>query len=259
MKNSEDKLIKLIILFIVGSACLFTAYRLIFPKTTNNQQIVSEEVNQEQPPVTPNPPVEPETPSPEVSGEKPDVKPEPSKPAPTKDMDPNKIQPTYINGILLVNKDYGLPPTFGNGDDPTALAKLQQLQRDAQAQGINISNSYSGYRSYQYQTKLYNNYVNQQGEEEANTFSAKPGFSEHQTGLTFDLKDFNGQLVEDPITSQWIKDNCAKYGFIVRYPEGKEDITGYIYEPWHLRYVGEEVANQIMNNNTTLEQYLGVK
>lgn len=234
MKHSEDKLIKLIILFIVGSGCLFTAYRLIFPKTTNNQQIVSEDVNQEQPVTNPIP-------------------------APTKDMDPNQIQPTYINGILLVNKDYGLPPTFGNGDDPTALAKLQQLQRDAQAQGINISNSYSGYRSYQYQTNLYNNYVNQQGEEEANTFSAKPGFSEHQTGLTFDLKDFNGQLVEDPITSQWIKDNCAKYGFIVRYPEGKEDITGYIYEPWHLRYVGEEVANQIMNNNTTLEQYLGVK
>lgn len=234
MKHSEDKLIKLIILFIVGSACLFTAYRLIFPKTTNNQQIVSEEVNQEQPITNPIP-------------------------APTKDMDPNQIQPTYINGILLVNKDYGLPPTFGNGDDPTALAKLQHLQRDAQAQGINISNSYSGYRSYQYQTKLYNNYVNQHGEEEANTFSAKPGFSEHQTGLTFDLKDFNGQLVEDPITSQWIKDNCAKYGFILRYPEGKEDITGYIYEPWHLRYVGEEAANQIMNNNTTLEQYLGVK
>lgn len=234
MKHSEDKLIKLIILFIVGSGCLFTAYRLIFPKTTNNQQIVSEEGNQEQ--LITNP-----------------------IPAPTKDMDPNQIQPTYINGILLVNKDYGLPPTFGNGDDPTALAKLQQLQRDAQAQGINISNSYSGYRSYQYQTNLYNNYVNQHGEEEANTFSAKPGFSEHQTGLTFDLKDFNGQLVEDPITSQWIKDNCAKYGFIVRYPEGKEDITGYIYEPWHLRYVGEEVANQIMNNNTTLEQYLGVK
>lgn len=234
MKHSEDKLIKLIILFIVGSGCLFTTYRLIFPKTTNNQQIVSEEVNQEQPITNPIP-------------------------TPTKDMDPNQIQPTYINGILLVNKDYGLPPTFGNGDDPTALAKFQQLQRDAQAQGINISNSYSGYRSYQYQTQLYNNYVNQHGEEAANTFSAKPGFSEHQTGLTFDLKDFNGQLVEDPITSQWIKDNCAKYGFIVRYPEGKEDITGYIYEPWHLRYVGEEVANQIMNNNTTLEQYLGVK
>lgn len=234
MKHSEDKLIKLIILFIVGSGCIFTAYRLIFPKTTNDQQIVSEEGNQEQPITNPIP-------------------------APTKDMDPIQIQPTYINGILLVNKDYGLPPTFGNGDDPTAFAKLQQLQRDAQAQGINISNSYSGYRSYQYQTQLYNNYVNLHGEEEANTFSAKPGFSEHQTGLTFDLKDFNGQLVEDPITSQWIKDNCAQYGFIVRYPEGKEDITGYIYEPWHLRYVGEEAANQIMNNNTTLEQYLGVK
>lgn len=234
MKHSEDKLIKLIILFIVGSGCLFTTYRLIFPKTTNNQQIVSEEVNQEQPITNPIP-------------------------TPTKDMDPNQIQPTYINGILLVNKDYGLPPTFGNGDDPTALAMLQQLQRDAQAQGINISNSYSGYRSYQYQTQLYNNYVNQHGEEAANTFSAKPGFSEHQTGLTFDLKDFNGQLAEDPITSQWIKENCAKYGFILRYPEGKEDITGYIYEPWHLRYIGEEVANQIMNNNTTLEQYLGVK
>lgn len=234
MKHSEDKLIKLIILFIVGSGCLFTAHRLIFPKTTNDQQIVSEEANQEQPITNPIP-------------------------APTKDMDPNQIQPTYINGILLVNKDYGLPPTFGNGDDPTALAKLQQLQREAQAQGINISNSYSGYRSYQDQTQLYNNYVNLHGEEKANTFSAKPGFSEHQTGLTFDLKDFNGQLVEDPITSQWIKDNCAQYGFIVRYPEGKEDITGYIYEPWHLRYVGEEVANQIMNDKTTLEQYLGVK
>lgn len=170
----------------------------------------------------------------------------------------NDLQPTIINGILIVNKQYGIPRNYAKGPNQEAVKQLNALIADAQAQGLNISNNVSGYRTYDYQKKLFDNYCAKDGYDAAVRYSAKPGHSEHETGLAFDLIDNQGQLVQSEKEAIWIKNNCAKYGFIVRYPEGKENITGYIYEPWHLRYVGVDHATKIMNQQTTLEQYLGV-
>ena len=129
---------------------------------------------------------------------------------------------------------------------------------DMQSLGLSISNSYSGYRSYQYQSSLYQNYVNSYGQASADTFSARPGYSEHQSGLAFDLIQPNGALLESPNEAQWVAQNAHKYGFIVRYQSGKESITGYMAEPWHVRYVGDEAVN-IYQSGLTLEEYLGVE
>lgn len=167
----------------------------------------------------------------------------------------NAIEPTYINGILLVNKKYGLPANYGSGIDPTALANLHQLQSDAKAIGLNIP-TLSAYRSYETQKVLYNNYYQRDGAF-ADTYSARPGHSEHQTGLAFDVGQIDNNYGETT-EGKWLAANCMKYGFIIRYPSGKESITGYQYEPWHIRYVGVNVATDIMSRGITLEEYLGV-
>lgn len=116
----------------------------------------------------------------------------------------------------------------------------------------------SAYRSYDYQVYLYQKYVEKDGEEEANTYSAKPGYSEHQTGLAIDFIEVSEDEIFDITDSHyWLDANAYKFGFIMRYPKNKENITGYIYEPWHYRYVGKEVASYIKNRNITLEEYLG--
>ena len=116
----------------------------------------------------------------------------------------------------------------------------------------------SGFRSIDLQTRLYNNYVSRDGVAEADTYSARPGYSEHQTGLAMDLGTTSNQNIGDFEKSKefkWTKENAHKYGFILRYPKGKEYITGYIYEPWHYRYVGLEAANYIYEHNITYEEY----
>lgn len=164
---------------------------------------------------------------------------------------------SYVDGILVVNKKHGLPIDYAPGEDPEAVAHLQKLIADMQAQGLSISNSYSGFRSYSYQESLYNQYLASNGQESADTFSARPGYSEHQTGLAFDLIQPNGALLESKPEADWIEANAHRYGFIVRYPLGKESITGYMAEPWHLRYIGEK-ASDIYASGLTLEEYLGV-
>lgn len=163
--------------------------------------------------------------------------------------------PTYINGILIVNKKYSLPSTFG-GTDSTALSALNKLQQSALSAGYNIP-LVSGYRSYQTQKSIYNSYVSRWGVEYTDTVSARPGHSEHQTGLAFDVGELSSNYGETK-PGIWLRENCYKYGFIIRYLKGKESITGYSYEPWHIRYVGVEVATEIMKRNITLEEYLGV-
>lgn len=165
--------------------------------------------------------------------------------------------PSYVKGIMVVNKKHPLPSNYAPGEDPTAGAKIRQLIADMQAQGYSISSSYSGYRSYSYQNNLYWNYVNSYGQSSADTFSARAGYSEHQTGLAFDLIHSNGSLVQTSPEVDWIANNAHKYGFIVRYQSGKEGITGYMAEPWHLRYIGDE-ATSIYQSGLTLEEYLGV-
>lgn len=121
----------------------------------------------------------------------------------------------------------------------------------------------SGYRSYSYQTTLYNNQISKQGgnKYKAGTISAIPGTSEHQMGLAIDVStDGNlGQSFGNTAQGKWLAANCYKYGYILRYPAGKERITGIIYEPWHFRYVGKEVATAMKNEGiTTLEEYYGL-
>lgn len=167
----------------------------------------------------------------------------------------NKVG-TYIKGILIVNKKYHLPSDYNPGVDPVAGAALEKLQSGAKSAGFSIP-LLSGFRSYTTQERLYNNYVARDGVEKASTYSAKPGQSEHQSGLAFDIGELSDTYGETP-AGRWLSKNAHKYGFIIRYMKGKENITGYQYEPWHVRYVGEKVAKEIYEKGVTLEEYLGV-
>lgn len=170
---------------------------------------------------------------------------------------------TYVDGILIVNKENKLPSSYNPGENPKAQKALQQLLDDAQKDGINLYKM-SGYRSYPKQVKLYDSYAKRDGKKTADKYSARPGYSEHQTGLTFDLggKNSNKNLYASfgkTKEGQWIANNAYKYGFIVRYPKCKEKITGYQYEPWHIRYLGKDKANKVHKSGKTLEEYIGLK
>ena len=152
-------------------------------------------------------------------------------------------------------------PNVGNNDTKKmrkiAAEAFEELHEGALKDGYNILMR-TGYRSYDYQTNLYNSYVKAHGQAEADTYSARPGLSEHQTGLACDvgvsgvgLTAFNNRP-----EAKWIAENCYKYGFILRYPADKTATTGYIYESWHIRYVGKEAAAIIFENGWVLEEYL---
>lgn len=163
---------------------------------------------------------------------------------------------TYIKGILIANKTYALPSTYNPGVDPAANAALQEMFAAAKNDGLNLFVK-SGFRSYSTQKSLYNNYVARDGKAAADRYSARPGHSEHQTGLGFDINKADSSFEGTP-EANWLAANCHKYGFIIRYPAGKESITGYIYEPWHVRYLGVETATAVYNSGLCLEEYLGI-
>ena len=162
---------------------------------------------------------------------------------------------TYVNGIMLVNKTHPVPRDYAPGLQPVAYNAFLQLRADAAKAGYDIQ-LLSGYRSYDLQSQLYTNYCNTYGQAAADTFSARPGTSEHQTGLAMDVGWIDDAYGDTP-SGQWLAANCYKYGFILRYMKGKESITGYKYEPWHIRYVGD-VAGDIYRSGLCLEEYLGV-
>lgn len=174
-----------------------------------------------------------------------------------------KTPGTYVGGILIVNKKYGLPSTYNPGMDGTAQRSAKAMIADAKKQGI-LLKSISSYRSFSYQSQLYANYVKKHGKKEADRFSARPGFSEHQTGLSFDFGGQNNSAnwlkgtFGDTKEGKWLAANAHKYGFILRYPKGKESITGYMYEPWHFRYIGGVAAAKVKASGLTLEEYLGL-
>ncbi len=173
--------------------------------------------------------------------------------------------------IVLVNKNNILPKDYTPNDlrlinnryafdnkylrEEAAIA-FENLSADASSLGYKIIAT-STYRDYEYQGKLFNEYTNSKGLDYALLCSAKPGHSEHQTGLAVDVEGSNGNYddFEKSIEFNWMKENAHKYGFILRYPKGKEHITGFKYEPWHYRYVGIEHATNIYNKNITLEEY----
>ena len=179
---------------------------------------------------------------------------------------------TYIDGVLIANKTYALPQDFipTNPDQPvnadrsstcldkTLMSAWNTMLKDATAKGLNIYIA-SGYRSYNYQVNVYNRYVKSDGAAVADTYSSRPGNSEHQTGLCFDLN-----TIEDSFQytneGKWVNDNCYKYGFCIRFRKGKDSASGYQYESWHLRYVGVDLATKLYNNGDwlSLEEYFGI-
>ncbi len=163
---------------------------------------------------------------------------------------------TYIDGILIANKSYSLPETYNPEMNPETLRQFEVMQTAAANDGINIY-FLDGYRSYDYQNQVYNNFVNWYGVEMADISAARAGHSEHQTGLAIDVNT-DEYIFEGTPAALWIENHAHEYGFIVRYPKGKEDITGYKYEPWHIRYLGVEKAADVYNSCLTLEEYLGI-
>ncbi|MCC8111120.1 MAG: D-alanyl-D-alanine carboxypeptidase family protein [Ruminococcus sp.] len=163
---------------------------------------------------------------------------------------------TYIDSILIVNKSYCVPENYDPGLYDEVAEAFEQMKADAAEEGLNLYIG-SSYRDYAYQVEIYNNYSELYGSEMADTFSARPGYSEHQSGYVIDCNTIDDAF-GDTDEAVWLAEHCAEYGFIIRYLEGKEDITGYKYEPWHIRYVGVEVATEITELGLTLEEYLGV-
>ena len=165
---------------------------------------------------------------------------------------------TYIEGYLIANKTYSLPASYGNGLTVEMLSAFNQMAAGAWADGLSIY-IVSGFRSYSYQAGLYNSYVNRDGVAAADTYSARAGHSEHQSGLSADLNSVSNGF-GNTREGIWLANNCWKYGFILRYPQGKTNETGYIYEPWHFRYVGTELAEKLYNGGDwiTMEDYFGI-
>ena len=172
-------------------------------------------------------------------------------------------EPTFIKGVLIANKQYPLPATYKPEESIDARLAFDEMAAEALLDDFKL-HAFSTYRSFDYQTGLYERYVEQDGEEAADRYSARPGYSEHQTGLAFDIgevnreKDWASSRFGETEAGKWIASNAHRFGFIMRYPEGKEKITGYMYESWHFRYVGPEIAEEIYKANSTLEEYLGI-
>ncbi len=181
---------------------------------------------------------------------------------------------------VLINKEFSLPSDYvpKNLTAPAitfsfrgyhekklmrqdAAKSLEELVEAASCKGLRI-NGVSGYRSYRRQLNIYNKNIMKNGLEYTNKYSAKAGYSEHQSGLAMDVStnSIRNRLdvsFADTKEGKWLKENCWKFGYIIRYPEGKSHITGYAYEPWHIRYVGNELAKYLTENELTMEEYYG--
>lgn len=217
-------------------------------------------------PITSQETTAPETPSPETTT--PDTEPEPetdppasSTPAPAPEYSgSHKIEVidgiTYFDGVMIANKTYTLPASYNPGVQPEAMDAFYDMQAAAAADGISLW-ILSSFRSYEDQDVIYNRYVAQDGRDAADTYSSRPGHSDHQTGYTFDLNSLEQDFQYDP-AGQWLDKNCYKYGFIIRYPKGKESSTGYMYEPWHVRYIGVDLATKVTQSGLSLEEYFGI-
>ena len=172
---------------------------------------------------------------------------------------------TYIDGVLIANKTYALPRSYNPGLSGIVTAKFNEMAAAAKAEkGFNLYIS-SGFRSYDIQNNLYNRYVRRDGKAAADTYSARPGHSEHQSGLAYDVCDRNvvaciNSNFNNTSQALWLKDNAHRWGFILRYPEGKTGETGYKWESWHFRYVGVDLATKLYNDGNwiTLENYFGI-
>ncbi|GAA0401494.1 M15 family metallopeptidase [Paenibacillus motobuensis] len=194
---------------------------------------------------------------------------------------PDMAAASDVNSVaVLVNKEFALPDDYNPSDlvypnvrftfkekiekrmmRSEAAKALENLFDGAEKDGIYLA-GVSAYRSHKTQTALFNRYVERDGEEKAKTYSAVPGHSEHETGLAIDVSGSDGKCAAedcfgDTKEADWLANHASEYGFIIRYPEGKDSITGYKYEPWHIRYVGVDIASEIADRGITLEEYYG--
>ncbi|RLQ90710.1 M15 family metallopeptidase [Planomicrobium sp. Y74] len=170
-------------------------------------------------------------------------------------------EPTVVNGILLANKQNPLPSDYAPGVNPEAQSAFEAMRAEALKSNIDLT-AFSTFRDFARQKQLYEGYVAKDGREKADRYSARPGFSEHQTGLAFDIGESGAEQhwaaasFGDTEAGKWVAENAHRFGFILRYPEGKEQLTGYMHESWHFRYVGKEAAKEIYDEDITLEEYL---
>ena len=175
----------------------------------------------------------------------------------------------YIDGHLIVNKSYSLPKGFNDGNNgvralrPETVNAFSAMKAAAPLEIRKKLSISSGFRTLSHQTILFNNYVQRDGLEDALTYSARPGHSEHHTGLAIDITTADRNICKTPEIApvmEWLSQNAYKFGFILRYPEGKTDETGYMFEPWHYRYVGTELAKTLYNNGDwiSMEAYFGI-
>jgi D-alanyl-D-alanine carboxypeptidase len=174
--------------------------------------------------------------------------------------------------LMVVNKRHPLPADYnpyngastGKNPDGAGLLPAAQQAKDAiikamQAAGFAVSDNISGYRSYAYQKSLYDGYVASNGQAWADKYSARPGYSEHQSGLAFDLVGADGELPTDDKMYAWLLQHAHTYGLIIRYPRNMASVTGYEGEEWHLRYIGVKFATEMYDHKiTTLEQFTGM-
>lgn len=183
----------------------------------------------------------------------------------TKNADLKKDTLILVNKYYALNKDYEpdnmvkIEAKYGVQQylQKEAYDAFKKMADDAKKEGLTLYIT-SPYRSYQTQNKLYNNYSAKDGKELADTYSARPGYSEHQTGLAADIVSGPGKSLasfENTKEFKWIKSHAHLYGFILRYPKGKEKLTGYQYEPWHYRYLGVDTASKIYSSGLTYEEY----
>ncbi|QJC53729.1 M15 family metallopeptidase [Paenibacillus albicereus] len=235
------------------------------------------------PSVSPSPSSSPSAKPSDKPSEKPSEKP-PASPAGAKGgskfYEAIEVTANAAMATALVNKQFRLPEgyvpqdlvypdipfTFSDKIDKRKLRKeaaeaLEQLVDGAAKDGIKLA-GVSGYRSESRQKTLYESYVKKDGVQAADKYSARPGHSEHQTGLAIDVSGIDGKCAAESCfggtpEAEWLAKYATDYGFIIRYPEGKEDITGYKYEPWHIRYVGADLAAKLAESGDTLEEHYG--
>lgn len=222
---------------------------------TTDSSITSEEIPETEPETEPEPETQPDPPpvtEGENNGRLPDYVSTTSKGYKIERIDGI----TYVDGIMVANKTYTLPADYDPGVNTEAYNAYIAMRDDAAKDGVTFW-IISGYRSYYYQETVYASWVSLDGKEKADTYSSRPGHSDHQTGFTFDLNSLE-QSFGDTAEGKWLAAHCAEYGFIIRYPKGKENYTGYIYEPWHIRYIGAEKAKLITESGLSLEEYYGI-
>ena len=182
-----------------------------------------------------------------------------------KKTDISKKELMLVNKFNYLDENYApddivkVSMQFAYGDNEIkkeVYEKFRSMYNDAKKEGLYLIIT-SSYRDYNFQKELWDSYANQKGDEWADSVSARAGYSEHQTGYTLDIVTYKANMSSFEKTDEfkWLQDNAYKYGFILRYPKDKEDITGYSYESWHYRYVGKDVATKIKKLGITFDEY----